>query len=332
MTWYAYSNGVAVFDLSEMTVRGYSPGLAWLEARNSDDDIILVCYVYVEDILRQFEPDVQDYLYMHGGCLGTISCHEWERNPGLDPYILRTEWYLYAVKMLSVGKSDEEICDGLYQKFGLELVDQETVRQFISQVDVGRRGGYSRDNLSLSFDGLRCLFDFYWFQYAAYTITTLDQVNIYTPATPEDIASEQSAARKMCDDARHVIQNAQNAQTAGGYQKDSFQPTLLKKGTKLFRVCQDSNHLYQGAWYTTEEDVLKVNFDYDSIYSGTQMSRQYPNYKIAEYTVTEDVYVATGQALANPSYGNGGFTQYYIEEWTQYVEFIGRIFDLTNIP
>ena len=331
-TWYAFENGVADIDLENMTVRGLATGLAWIEARNNDGEIILVCYVYVEDILRRYDPDVQDFLYLNGTFIGSCSIYQWQANPGLDPNILRTEWYLYAISMLLSGKSDAEIQDDLIQKFGLIIPDEYSFQYFISQVMLGYQGRYSRENLTITFDGLRCLFDFYWFQYAAYSISTLDQVNLYTPATLQDVIDEQQVARNMCGDARRVIQNAQNAQATGGYQKDNFQTILLKRGTKLYRVCQDANHLYQGAWYTTEEDVLRVDFDYNSVYSGTQMSKIYPNYKIAEYTVTEDIYVATGKALANTSYGSGGFTQYYIDQWAQYVEFSGKVFDLKNIP
>ena len=116
------------------------------------------------------------------------------------------------------------------------------------------------------------------------------------------------------------------------YNADSFQPTLLKAGTKIYRVCQDSSHLYQGAWYTTGNDVINANFDYNTIYNGTQLSRDYPNYKIAEYVVTSDIVVAYGKALVNTQYGSGGFTQYYIENWAQNVIFNNVVYDLINTP
>ena len=304
----------------------------WLEARKNNETI-LVCYVYVEDILKNFTSSVQDFLYIDGSFIGTISCLEHESNPSIDPLILRTEWYLYAITLHNQGKTDDEIRQGLAQQFNLTFgSDDWTFQSFLAEVEIGSRGGYSRENLKLSFDGLRALFNFYWFQYAAYSIATLDTVNVYTPATAQDVAIENAYAKNLCKDSRAVIQQAQQAQTSGGYNADNFQPTLLKAGTKIYRVCQDSSHLYQGAWYTTGNDVTNANFDYNTIYNGTQLSRDYPNYKIAEYVVNNDIVVAYGKALANTQYGSGGFTQYYIENWEQNIIFNNVVYDLINIP
>ena len=53
VTWHDCGNGVANFDLQNMTVTGVSAGLAWLEARK-DNETVLICFVYVEDILKNF--------------------------------------------------------------------------------------------------------------------------------------------------------------------------------------------------------------------------------------------------------------------------------------
>ena len=150
--------------------------------------------------------------------------------------------------------------------------------------------------------------------------------------TAQDVAIENEYAQSLCRESQRVISEAQYAQTSKQYNADDFQPTLLKEGTKIYRVCQDSTHLYQGAWYTTEEEVLRANFDYNSIYSGLQISDEWPNYKIAEYRLTQDVLVAYGKALANTQHGTGGFIQYYIADWEQSVVFNNIIYDLTNTP
>ena len=180
----------------------------WLEARKNNETI-LVCYVYVEDILKNFTSSVQDFLYIDGSFIGTISCLEHESNPSIDPLILRTEWYLYAITLHNQGKTDDEIRQGLAQQFNLTFgSDDWTFQSFLAEVEIGSRGGYSRENLKLSFDGLRALFNFYWFQYAAYSIATLDTVNVYTPATAQDVAIEKAYVKSLCKDIRAVIQQA----------------------------------------------------------------------------------------------------------------------------
>ena len=88
----------------------------------------------------------------------------------------------------------------------------QTVQYILSEIDLGSRGGYTRENLKLSFDGLRFLLNFWWFQYAQYSIATLDTVNIYTPATAQDIMEEQAYADRLCKQSQTIIQKAKGAQ------------------------------------------------------------------------------------------------------------------------
>jgi hypothetical protein len=44
--------------------------------------------------------------------------------------------------------------------------------------------------------------DFYFFQYAAYSIINLDTVNVYTPATMQDLINEKAYAEKLCREAQ----------------------------------------------------------------------------------------------------------------------------------
>ena len=141
------------------------------------------------------------------------------------------------------------------------------------------------------------------------------------------------SAQRLCRESRTVIQQAQRVQTDGGiFQADSFQATNLKAGSKIYRLCQDSTHLYQNSWYFEFDDLANCNFDYNTVYEGLQVPKRYPNYKVAEYTLTEDIYVATGKALNNTQFGVGGFKQYFIYDWQGKVVFTGNIFDLINIP
>ncbi len=86
--------------------------------------------------------------------------------------------------------------------------------------------------------------NYYWFQHAAYTIATLDTVNVYTPATAQDVMEEKAYAERLCREERdrQVVQTAQNDQINSGYKPDEFTGTWLRKGDKVYRLCQD--HLY----------------------------------------------------------------------------------------
>ena len=80
----------------------------------------------------------------------------------------------------------------------------------------------------------------------------------------------------------------------------------------------------------TYSDVIISGFDYESIYHGAQVLQDYPNYYIAEFIVTEDTIVAGGYALANPLFGQGGFYQYYVPNWAQYIQFLGIVYQLNH--
>lgn len=322
VTWHACDNGVVNFNSQNMTVSGIDTGLAWLEARK-DNAIVLICYVYVEDILKNFTSSVQDFLYIDGSFLGTISCMEYENNPSIDPLVLRTEWYLYAITLYNQGKTDNEIKQGLAQRFNLTFGNDDTFQSFLAEIAIGSRGGYSRENLKLSFDGLRSLFNFYWFQYAAYSIATLDTVNVYTSATAQDVAIEKTYAQNLCKDSRTVILEAQQAQTSGGYNADNFRPTLLKQGTIICGM-RDG----QTAWYTTQECVAQSNYNVITLYDKLQVQVN-PAYgyrtKVGYYEVLDDAFVAYGKVLNNPSCGSGGYVQYYIPNYNDILSLIREV-------
>lgn len=320
--WNQFDNGAVEFDLVNMTVKGLSEGLAWLEARKNGETI-LICYVYVENILKHYFTSIQEYLYRDGSWLGTFSCYKYEENPSVDPYILRTEWFLYAIHLCDQNKTKDEIKTELIRKFGLEIPDNYLFDTFISEVQLGARGGYGRDDIKLSFDGLRDLFNFFWFQYAAYRVATLDTVNVYTPATIQDVVEEQRVARKMCREARNVIQQAQQAQTTTGYNADNFQPTLLKKGTIICGL-RDG----QTAWYTTQECVTQSNYNVVTLYRKLQiqLNEQYGyRTKVGYYEVLEDIVVAHGIVANNPNCGEGGYLQYYIPNFDDILSLIREV-------
>lgn len=144
-----------------------------------------------------------------------MSCKTYEQNPDVDPLLLRTEWYLCAISMSKAGKSDDEIRAALNEKFELRMTD-DLFRIFISEIEFGDRGGYTRENLKLSFDGLRSLLNFFWFQYAAYSIATLDTVNVYTPVTAQEAIEEQEYARRLSGNYRGKTEEILDSFTQNG--------------------------------------------------------------------------------------------------------------------
>ena len=209
-TWVACENGVMVFNPTTMTVQGRNVGYGWLEAYDENEQLIFICYICVDNILKDFDPSVQSYLYNDGFFLGTISCSMYLENTSheayhrIDPLLLRTEWFLHAVKLLKQGQSDENIRNELRERFDLNITSDDAFELFISEVEIGARGGYARERLKMSLNGMRCLLNFYGMQSAAYSIANLDTTKIYTPATIQDVISEQKAANKLCEDERNL--------------------------------------------------------------------------------------------------------------------------------
>lgn len=198
VTWYIYENGVITYNDTEKTICGTATGLAWMEAYE-DGKLVLVCYISVENILSSFAPSVRDYLYADGTFLGTLSLDTYEIERTVDPLVMRTEWYLYAVKLMRDGKTDEQIRNALNEKFALNTTNDYAWRVLCAEIDLGARGGYARERLIPSFDGAFFLLDFIWVQYAVYSLATLDTVNTYIPFTEQDIFDIEADAKKSIE-------------------------------------------------------------------------------------------------------------------------------------
>lgn len=129
------------------------------------------------------------------------------------------------------------------------------------------------------------------------------------------------------DDNTLRINAARKKQISTGYTPDDFSVTTLKKGSKIYGLLKG-----QSAWYTTKEMVELSNYDQLTIYQGLQIcpsaAQGYRKF-VAEYEVLEDIIVPTGQALNNTYYngqflGNGGYTQFYIENYSSVLRFISQ--------
>jgi hypothetical protein len=296
-TWQAYGNGAANFDLENMTVSGVSTGLAWLDAKK-DNATVLRCFVYVENILQTFYPSIQDYLYIDGSMLGTMSCDRYEENPGIDPYILRTEWFLCVINLHNQGKSDEEIREALKQQFDVNFGNDKSFRDFIGEVEFGAKGGCSRENVKLSFDGLRSLFNFYWFQYAAYSIATLDTVNVYTPATAQDIAIENEYAKNLCNESRKKTKEILSDFTNRG---DSSSVVI---GTSY-----DNK-----SWYGVGENIGASYFyseNYDSVYATNPYEVKAANRQFINDALTQNktFYCSHDPVITLQNYPNSSYAE-----------------------
>ena len=130
-------------------------------------------------------------------------------------------------------------------------------------------------------------------------------------------------AETIVEAVESIISNAKAAQRFGGYIEDTFSGTILTKGTKIYGLTPG-----QTAWYTTAEMLETSGYSYKDLYDGLQITpdpvRGYRQF-ITEYEVTEDVVVATGKALANTTEGNGGYIQYYIDEFSKFLNPVKEI-------
>ena len=130
-------------------------------------------------------------------------------------------------------------------------------------------------------------------------------------------------AISLLPSANQVIETAKQSQELIGYNVDEFTTTTLKAGDKIYGLTPG-----QGQWYTTMEMVKKSGYSYTNLYNGLQI-KPHPTLgyrtSVTLYEVTQDVVVATGQALNNTSVGSGGYTQFFIENFDDVLKAIQEI-------
>ena len=310
--WVAYGNGAMEFNPSDMTVTGIEEGIGWIEARKNGR-CIFICYVVTQDIFSQYPDRVQQYLSLDGTAIGTMSCKTYEQNPDVDPLLLRTEWYLCAISMSKAGKSDDEIRAALNEKFELRMTD-DLFRIFISEIEFGDRGGYTRENLKLSFDGLRSLLNFFWFQYAAYSIATLDTVNVYTPVTAQEAIEEQEYARRL----------------SGNYRGKTDAASLVGKSGKLSMRITYENRQYETVEIDGEKQKIYVPF---AMLTGMLLDNEiFSNVEVSNGKVVSDGDRTVVIGLALPGLGENLGLDADVVEIPSYVEISADVtnFEMTN--
>ena len=228
-----YNESPEIITVSSCIVTGSAQGIGAYVAVNSDHNPMLKCIVYVVDILSHFSQKEAEYLALDGTFLGDISrMHATANNMQIDPLLLRVEWYIYIVNALTNGKEADEICEGLYEKYEL-LIGSDFQTKFIAEVDLGHRGLYSRENLIVSWDGAKFLLNTMWFNFAAYSLATLDLANQYTSG---EVSGE--ITREVVKS--HISDTKQNALINYYPPNDGFNgdPTLttLQPGTIIQRT------------------------------------------------------------------------------------------------
>jgi RHS repeat-associated protein len=124
----------------------------------------------------------------------------------------------------------------------------------------------------------------------------------YVPPTPEALA------------ARQITNLAEAAQRGWGLNPDQFVYGELLPGSVLYRA----GSAY-GTWYT---DATTINRVGQGAGYGNLLQMGYEPKEIDAYEVVIRAPAAEGVAIANPKLGNGGATQYFIPNASQYLRML----------
>lgn len=123
--------------------------------------------------------------------------------------------------------------------------------------------------------------------------------------------------------AGEVAALAEADQLAAGYAADTWAAGELMAGQRVVGGLPG-----QSAYYTTEETLAAANSGASNLWSRLQV-RPHPSLpprpEVGIYEVTRTTKVASGSAVANPSYGVGGGTQHFIPEFRDALRLIERL-------
>jgi hypothetical protein len=117
---------------------------------------------------------------------------------------------------------------------------------------------------------------------------------------------------------------AKSAQIESGYSADAWNATLLRQGDVVYALSPTKNPQF----FTDLPTLQAVRFDMLSVSKALQV-RPHPVYgyrpDVTGYRVTQDITVPGGTTVANPWYGPGGGTQFFIRDSEKYLEPISTI-------
>jgi hypothetical protein len=131
-----------------------------------------------------------------------------------------------------------------------------------------------------------------------------------------EIESEIVLTEDLTEDTvdTDVASMAKSWQGKGAYPGvDDWTNTTIKQGTKVWGGAPG-----QSNFYTTEEVMQEVGTDATKLNQGLQVGKgSYPQFRpgMTQYEVTQNIPAGYSQALANPQFGQGGFGQYYINDY-----------------
>ncbi len=110
---------------------------------------------------------------------------------------------------------------------------------------------------------------------------------------------------------------------------DSYSNRTLKKGTVLYALHPNGDQL--PSYTVTHPTVRQYKGDSLGYHEALQVKLN-PDFplrtKVRAYYVSEDIFVASGRANANPQYGKGGGMQFYIPEEARSKLIPGKVIDI----
>lgn len=117
---------------------------------------------------------------------------------------------------------------------------------------------------------------------------------------------------------------AKSAQIESGYAADAWNATLLRQGDVVYALSPTKNPQF----FTDLPTLQAVQFDTLSASEALQV-RPHSVYgyrpDVTGYRVTQDITIPSGTTAANPWYGPGGGTQFFIRDSGNYLEPISTI-------
>ncbi|HRT88362.1 MAG TPA: RHS repeat-associated core domain-containing protein [Anaerohalosphaeraceae bacterium] len=116
---------------------------------------------------------------------------------------------------------------------------------------------------------------------------------------------------------------AKEAQLQAGYAMDAWSMTSLTAGSIVYGGIPGQSAFYTDAATVIASDISRANL-FQSLQAAPNPLRGYRP-AVSMYQVMSDIRVPTGISLANPAFGPGGGTQFYIGNYLKYLRTAGDI-------
>lgn len=153
---------------------------------------------------------------------------------------------------------------------------------------------------------------------AGASIATAEQIAIRQRVLG-NVAESQSARASSGFDV-HV---ARTDQIRWGYAADQWSMTTLPAGSRVYGGIPG-----QSAYYTTEGALTSAGLGRESLFQSLQVT-PHPVFgfrpQMGVYEVTSDLSIPSGIVRANPTFGSGGATQYFIRDYNNQLRLLNTI-------